>query len=99
MTPKDRKSINRMAANLKRARESMERWRARILQTLRDGPATRYELRAELAPTMQGDKIRRIETALKALMREGLVRERPELLPARRVKVEPVVVLEVCDGQ
>lgn len=50
MNPKDRKKINRMAANLKRARESMDRWRARILQTLRDGPATRYELRAEVKP-------------------------------------------------
>jgi hypothetical protein len=99
MTAKKPQSIASIAANLKRSREAAERWRARILQTLREGPATRYELRAELAPTMQGEKVTRIERELDAMIRDGLVRERPELLPARRVRVEPVVVLEVCDGQ
>ena len=84
----------RVRAIAKAVREYRTNWRNRILSELRRGPATRAELWAHLTRPTAGapSEARR---ALSELLAEGAVIERPELQPARRCVVDPVMVLEV----
>jgi hypothetical protein len=104
LKPAERARIRKMSYALRdanRVEVAAKQWRGRVLVALADGPATRYELAVELCgrgtspstPTKLA-----IDSALRKLIAEGLVRERPELEPGgRRVRVEPVVVLELVE--
>ena len=87
----ERERMVRMTARLRKPLS----WRERILRELRRGPATTTELWACIGidPKRKAPSV--AYAALNALLAEGAIIERPELQPARRVRVEPVMVLEV----
>ena len=99
MKEQDRERVRRMAGTLAKANARRERLAARILSALPEcGPPTKDECAAIVGVWRSTEDRKLYRSALSRLMRDGQVRERPMIDPrGRRVRVAPVVVLELVE--